>query len=474
VPTSPLERFIKQMRKDILRRGGGGLSDAQLLGRFVEQRDEAAFEALMRRHGPMVWGVCRRVLCRHQDAEDAFQVTFLVLARKAASVVPRELLANWLYGVAHRTALKARAVTARRRARERQMTDLPEPEMVQQGGSELAELLDEELSRLPDKYRVPIVLCDLEGKTRKEAARQLGWPEGTLSSRLARARTRLAKRMARHGLALSAGSLAVLWPPQAVSGGVPTSLVVSTAKIAPLVAAGEGVTAGLVSGKVAGLMQGVLKAMLLTKLKMATAAVLVFGILGMGVGARGLFFTSQAAETTNASPQSEKQTGKEPRAEAEHRGEVKKPADGLSEERKYRQRRWRISFDSRDGNDYAKQLEALGAILAIPTGEEGKYQVVRDLTKRPVKAAVEDLSKIQNLCWVESDPRNVRSLAKALGLEPAPQQIVAFIPRYIEDELLRKELAHAHDKEENIQETTFKFFHAEAGYQIKVVSQWTR
>src|SRR5262249_27234943 len=154
----------------------------QLLEGYVRGREEAAFAALVRRHGPMVWGVCRRVLHSHQDAEDAFQATFLVLVRKAASVVPREMVANWLYGVARQTALKARATTARRRAREKQVTAMPEPPLEQQAlWDDLQPLLDQELGRLPDKYRAVIVLCDLEGKTRKEAARHFRLPEGTVA-----------------------------------------------------------------------------------------------------------------------------------------------------------------------------------------------------------------------------------------------------------------------------------------------------
>src|SRR5262249_22985058 len=160
----------------------GGPGDAQLLTAFIERRDEAAFAALVQRHGPMVWSVCRRVLPNLHDAEDAFQATFLVLVRKAASVRPRTMVANWLHGVACTTAHRARVATARQRARERQMMALPEPEAVpHDSGNDLASLLDQELSRLPDRYRVPIVLCDLEGKTRKEAARQLSVPEGTVA-----------------------------------------------------------------------------------------------------------------------------------------------------------------------------------------------------------------------------------------------------------------------------------------------------
>jgi len=185
--TKRMNRVVQQLRRAVLLRDGAGLSDGQLLGWFVERRDETAFAALVRRHGPMVWGVCRRVLDHHQDAEDAFQATFLVLIRKAATVMPREMVANWLYGVARQTSLKARAMASRRRVRERHMPRMPEPVAAQQDlWSDLRPLLDQELSRLPDKYRVVIVLCDLEGNTRKEAARHLGLPEGTLSAQLAR------------------------------------------------------------------------------------------------------------------------------------------------------------------------------------------------------------------------------------------------------------------------------------------------
>src|SRR5262249_14995696 len=161
-----------------------------------------------------------------------------VLVRKAASIASRELLANWLYGVAYQTALKARAMAARRGARERQVMEMPEPEVVQQDlWHDLQPLLDQEVSRLPDKYRGLIRLCDLEGKTRKEAARQLGCPEGTVAGRLARARALLARRLARHGVVLSAGSLAAVLSQNAASAGVPPTMVTSTMKAAMFIAA---------------------------------------------------------------------------------------------------------------------------------------------------------------------------------------------------------------------------------------------
>jgi RNA polymerase sigma-70 factor (ECF subfamily) len=187
------------------------LSDGQLLERFLAGRDAAALEALMRRHGPMVLGVCRRVLRDYHDAEDAFQATFLVLARRAASIWPREKVGNWLYGVAYQTARKARAVRAKRRVREVPASGAPEPEAPSDvPRSDLAELLDHELSRLPDRYRTALVLCELEGKTHADAAERLGWPVGTLSGRLSRARAMLARRLTRRGVLLAGGSLAVL------------------------------------------------------------------------------------------------------------------------------------------------------------------------------------------------------------------------------------------------------------------------
>src|SRR5690348_14188672 len=127
MPTQ-MNEIVRHLREAVLRQDGAGLADGQLVGRFVEHRDETAVAALVRRHGPMVWGVCRRVLGNHHDAEDAFQATFLVLVRKAASVRQREMVGNWLYGVAHQTALKARAMRAKRRTMEKQMADVPDIE----------------------------------------------------------------------------------------------------------------------------------------------------------------------------------------------------------------------------------------------------------------------------------------------------------------------------------------------------------
>jgi RNA polymerase sigma factor (sigma-70 family) len=267
---SRLNNGLEGLRRAALLRDGAGLADGQLLECFVTRHEEAAFEAIVRRHGPMVMGVCRRVLGNRHDAEDAFQATFLVLVRKAGAIMSRELLANWLYGVAYNTALKAKAATARRRVCERRVAEMAETKTAGQDlGSDLRPVLDVELSRLPEKYRVPIILCDLEGKTRKEAARQLGWPEGTLSGRLARGRRLLAAKLTRRGVAIASASLAMMLSQQ-VSARVSAALVSATVQAAAVFESGRVVT-GTISAKVAALAEGVLKSMLTAKLKTATA-----------------------------------------------------------------------------------------------------------------------------------------------------------------------------------------------------------
>jgi RNA polymerase sigma factor (sigma-70 family) len=273
-----------------------GPSDGQLLERYLARRDEAAFAAIVRRHGPMVLGVCRRVLRNVHDADDAFQATFLVLVKKAAAVRPRELVGHWLYGVAHRTALKAKALAAKRGAKERRM---PPPESRHdEPPADWLPLLDEELQRLPDKYRLPLVLCDLDGKTRKQAARQLGWPDGTLSTRLTRARVLLAQRLTRRGVTLAGGTAALA----ALGGNVSAALLSSTVRAAMGFAAGHAATA--VSANVATLTQGVLKTMLLSKLKLVAAVGMVLTLLGIGLGAGA--YRGNAGEPADPPPASPK------------------------------------------------------------------------------------------------------------------------------------------------------------------------
>jgi RNA polymerase sigma factor (sigma-70 family) len=213
-----------------LRLVGDELTDGELLARFAATRDEAAFAALVARHGPMVLGVCRRVLGHRQDAEDAFQATFLVLAQKAAAIRQRNSIGCWLYGVAYRAALTAAAANARRRSRERQVNAMPHPEVATAEVPDWRPLLDRELSRLSEKYRAAVVLCDLQGKPRKEAARLLGVPESTLANRLARAL--LAKRLRGRGVEWTGAALAAALAADTASARVPAALVWGTARAA--------------------------------------------------------------------------------------------------------------------------------------------------------------------------------------------------------------------------------------------------
>jgi RNA polymerase sigma-70 factor (ECF subfamily) len=278
-------------------------TDSDLLERFRVQRDESAFEALVRRHGPMVLGLCRRILHDPQDAEDAFQATFLVFVRKAASVTKPELLGNWLYGVASRTARVARAAAEKRRAKEAKA--VPREQSARASPwQEFQPFLDYELSRLPAKYRVPVVLCHLEEKSRHEAAQALGVPEGTLSSRLARARTLLAKRLARRCPTLTGGALLAGLGPLATAAALPALLVQTTVKAGMCAPGGRALTAGVVSAQVALLSEGVVRAMFLTKLKIIAAIVCLGGLLTLGVGtvaSRGLGTADEPSKVEAAS-----------------------------------------------------------------------------------------------------------------------------------------------------------------------------
>jgi RNA polymerase sigma factor (sigma-70 family) len=260
-----LHRFLHCLRQAALRTGG--LSDGQLLQLYRDTGDEVAFAAMVRRHGPMVLGVCRRVLGHFQDAEDAFQATFLVLVRKAATIVPPEAVGPWLHGVAYRAAQKARQAAARRRARERLARPRPAQEFPDR--DDRCDDLDREIARLPEVYRNAVVLCELQGLSRKEAARRLGCPEGTLSSRLAKARRLLAQRL--RGPTVVAAALTAAG--QAAQAAVPPELV----------RAAEAAARGLVSTEVMTLAQGVMHAMLLSRARWVAVLLLVASTLAAGL-----------------------------------------------------------------------------------------------------------------------------------------------------------------------------------------------
>jgi RNA polymerase sigma factor (sigma-70 family) len=314
----PMRRVLRHLRRASTLRDAAELTDGQLLDCFLARREEAAFEALLRRHGPMVLGVCRRVLGNAADAEDAFQATFLVLVRKAHTVRPRELVGHWLHGVAYRTALRARSAAAQRRAKERQVPPMPPPQPAADGPwADVQPLLDRELNGLPEKYRVPIVLCDLEGKPRKEAARQLGWPEGTLSCRLARGRALLARRLARHGVHLTGAALAAGLAEEA-SATVPDVLAAATTRTA---------LAGAASAGVLSLAEGAIKAMLWTRLKVGAAVVLLFGLAVAGARGLGSAPAGEGPRDVVARESAAPAAGKQPEKPHEVRGQAPRGKD---------------------------------------------------------------------------------------------------------------------------------------------------
>jgi RNA polymerase sigma factor (sigma-70 family) len=262
-----------------------GMSDGLLLERFVARRDGLAFEAIVARHGPMVLSVCRRMLPELSDVEDAFQATFLILVQKAGTLRDRQRMGPWLYGVAHRVATRARVQTARRRSRERPgVEDAAAESYGEVEHHELLVVLDDEVARLPEKYRATIVLCDLEGRTHEEAARHLGCPLGTIKSRLDWARKRLRSRFIDRGLAPSAVVLGAGLAPGPAKAAVPAGLLDVTLKSALQGNAGRATVTGTVSASVSTLIQEVLMTMFFSKLKTIAAILLAVGTCAAGLG----------------------------------------------------------------------------------------------------------------------------------------------------------------------------------------------
>ncbi|MBI3408779.1 MAG: sigma-70 family RNA polymerase sigma factor [Planctomycetes bacterium] len=292
--TDQMATALRRMRRFLVRPDAG--TDIQLLHRFVHQRDESAFELLVWRFGRMVYSVCRRVLRDEHDAEDAFQATMLVLARKANSVCRVEALGGWLYRVAYRVALRARENTARRARHEQRLPtvpDVPDPDRADPAVAELQSVLDEELNRLAEKHRAPVVLCYLEGLTNEEAARRMRCPIGTIKTRLAKARSLLASQLRRRGLALAA-SIVAGESFCALAATPPANLVALTVRAA---SAHSGLIPAGVSKEVLSLMEGVLRAMYFAKAKIVTVTLAVcLGVLGTGTG----WLQSQTGGSTGA------------------------------------------------------------------------------------------------------------------------------------------------------------------------------
>jgi RNA polymerase sigma factor (sigma-70 family) len=297
---SSFSSVLRCLRRAALSAGHVAVTDGELLSRFVNERDEAAFEALLLRHGAMVLGVCRRILRSEADAHDAFQATFLVFLRKAGSIQPRAMVGNWLYGVAQRTSLKARA-HRRMRAMSWAVESLASCDASRdQVQVELKDLLDRELSRLPDKYRAPVVLCELEGRSIKEAAQTLDCPAGTVASRLARGRDLLAKRLTRQGFVISGAALAALLTNEAASAAVPARLCFALIEAATAVTSDGSLGVGIVSSEVSHLAAGALNTMSTSSLRWAIAVCMSIPLVVTGGSL--FFYRASAAEEKSTPP----------------------------------------------------------------------------------------------------------------------------------------------------------------------------
>jgi RNA polymerase sigma-70 factor (ECF subfamily) len=334
-------------------------TDAQLLSRFVAQRDESAFAALVERHGPMVFAVCRRILRDSHDSEDAYQATFLVLARKASSIAQPETLGNWLYGVAYRTALQGRTTAAKRRAQEVQHVVAPtERDPVDELiVKEISLLLDEELNRLPTKYRTPFVLCYLSGQTHEEIASVLGCPRKTVTTRLMRARERLRGRLVRRGMTLASGTLATLLSEKSLTAAsVSIPDVDLTARAALQFVTNATIATRTVSAPVAALAKGVLISMTVKKVKFVIAALFAAAIFG---GTAGLLALQAFAGWKGENPIAGSKAGKDHATTDEKTANEDKPKSdkellqgtwveesrGADEKKAAEGDRWKLVFD---------------------------------------------------------------------------------------------------------------------------------
>jgi RNA polymerase sigma factor (sigma-70 family) len=360
MPDGQLRTFLQCLRRAAGHPGGAAPTDGQLLERFLGQHDEAAFELLVWRHGPMVLNVCRRLLHHVEDAEDAFQATFLVFVRKAHAVSKREGVGSWLYKVAYRVALRAQAAAAKRARRE--TTAAAAPALESGDGvvwRDLRPVLDEEINRLPEKYRAVVVLCCLEGRSYQEAARQLGCAEGTVASRLARARARLRGRLVRRGVALSAGALTGALGQCALPAPVSAALVDTTVTAATAFAAGQATAGGAVSAQSAALAEGAMKTMWVTKLKIAAAVLLAAGTIGIGAG--GATYSTLAAGRPNADGEAASPN----RSARRDRVEVPSQRDGVL---------LVIGTEIKEG----ERVPAEQLIVVKVEGEEKKYRQLRE------------------------------------------------------------------------------------------------
>jgi RNA polymerase sigma factor (sigma-70 family) len=370
---------------------GDSQSDRQLLGQFVADQDEAAFAALLKRHGPLVLGVCRKVLGDLHEAEDAFQATFLVLAHKAGSIRRSESLGPWLYRVALNIAKTASGNTAQRQAHERRAAAMKQPSSADPVvWQDWQPLLHEEIDRLPEKYRAPVVLCYLQGLSNQEAARQLGCPAGTVKGRLSRARDLLRTGLVRRGVTLSAAGCATVLSLQGVCSAVPGPLLHALAKAAVQYAAGQSLTVGIVSARAVALAKTGLTAMTVARLTLALATLVIF--CGIGAGALVAFRSSREEPTQKPSQGAAPATknlvaSNRPRA---NRGIMVAVADPG---RRPRRRTHQRGEGLRTPDDFGPENKGLRARVTLA---KDKYVAGESIE---TKYAVKNVSQVRQVLW---------------------------------------------------------------------------
>jgi RNA polymerase sigma factor (sigma-70 family) len=362
--------LLREIRRMLRGQAHGAPADAELLRRYAATRDEAAFTGLVHRHAGLVWGVCRRLLPREQDAEDAFQATFLVLAEKAGSIRRAQSVGSWLYGVAHRIAVRARQQERRRREQEAQAGSSPAPPAAAEASlRELQAALEEEVDRLPEKLRAPFVLCCLGGRSKGEAGAELGWKEGTVSGRLAGARRLLRARLARRGVSLPAALCAL-----ALGEGA------DAAASAAAVARAAGSCVGGVSARAAAWAREGVRAMQITMWKTGALVVLAMGLLAAGAGLAGAL-ARPAADP--GGPERQPQAAARP-PEGEKPNELYFP----TREGAKRVYEVRVGGITHVRTDTVTRVEKKGAGFRVTTGEKvpsgGILKTVTDVSARGV------------------------------------------------------------------------------------------
>jgi RNA polymerase sigma factor (sigma-70 family) len=397
-----------------------GLSEWQLLERYLECRDEAAFEALVTRHGPMVLGVCRRMLADRTDVDDAFQATFLVLVRRARHLGPRDAIGPWLYGVAIRVAIRARSEAARRRRFQPLTAEVAAVAPDRSTDSrEIGEILDQELSRLPSKYRHPIVLCYLEGQTHEEAARQLEWPIGTVKGRLARARDLLQSRLVRRGLTPAVGALSLAMSPD-LSAALHRELLDRTVKVSLQFGLGQ-TTAQIVSASITSLVEGVLTSMLLNTLKWTSVGILVGALALSGVAVMARQDANPAAAKPADPPEL---AGNPPPANAINSNAAAPEKLAVSKAESHSANEVAPIADMRKNLVKAALMEweeALGQFSQLPAGPEPAYHASKRLMDaeqalangpdEKIAPTQEHLKRVRELARRRGDSAQVRAYA---------------------------------------------------------------